>query len=340
MSNKITKQQQQNIFLAILTTCGLGYAFYFYLLVPQWKSIADLKVKADKGKSELVNKTRVINRSKVINADFREVYAQTLRLKQKSFAPKIDIVVWLANYTKQFSKPFGLDSRSFHYRQVGITNLVSGTLNVGKPALEDFQIEIDAECKLDTCNKILVDCERNPMLSVSSMDLTTKKKNGAVLFRFAIPRLNSYGYSMLSKINTFVSKQGITVMPEDELDHLIKQKKSLLFHKRGYLAYPLEGSRNLFKLIVDPAANKLAISKRQAQMIKKELEAYKVGSVIIGVKPMCQFTNRSDKWYKLGEIFYVGDEKLPVKFSQVLSNPTRVLLTSGNVKIIKTVNKK
>ena len=338
MSKEMTKQQQ-NILLVILLACGLGYAFYQYLLVPQWKVNVDLKVVADKAEAELVSKKVIIARSKEIYTAFRESYAQTLRLKQNSFAPQIDIVVWLANYTKQFSQPFELTPSNFRYRQVGITNLVSNTLNVAKPALEDFQIEIDAECKIDTCNKMLVECERNPMQSVLSMDLTSKKSIGAVQFRFAIPRLNSYGYSMLSKINTFINKQSITVMKEDELDRWIKQKKTLLFYKRGYLAYPPEGSRNLFKMIEDPAANKLAISKRQALVIRKELEIYKVDSVINGVKPMCKFTN-GNKWYKLGDIFYVGDEKLPVKFSQVLSNPTRVLLTSGNVKIIKTVNKK
>ncbi|MCK5835403.1 MAG: hypothetical protein KAG98_06700 [Lentisphaeria bacterium] len=338
MSKQMTKQQQ-NILLALLLTCGLGYAFYEYLLVPQWKSIADLKVKAAKGKTELISKQKVVADEKRIHNAFSQAYAQVQRLKDKSFAPKIDIVVWLANYTKQFSKPYGLNSNNFHYRQVGITNLVSDTLNVKKHALEDFQIEIDAISSLDVCNKVLVDCEKNPLGSVLSMELKNKDSKSAVVFRFVIPRLNAYGYSMLSTIEKFITKQGIQVMKDDELDEWIKQTKSLLFYKRDYLDYPVKGARNIFKLTSNPKADKLALSKRQANVIKRELEKYKVGSVINGVKPMCKFTN-GNKWYKIGETFYVGTEKLPVVFSKVLSHPTRVLLTSGDVEIIKEINKK
>lgn len=338
MSKEVNKKQQ-TIFLIILLIGGLGYAFYYYLLVPKWKSIADLKAKVIKVEAEVRGKRAIVSRSKEINSAFGEVYAQAQRLKNTSFAPKIDIVVWLANYTKKMSAPYGLDSRSFHYRQVGVTGLISGTLNVGKSALQDFQIEVDTECSLNTCYKILVDCEKNPMLSVISMDLSSRKTKAVISFRFVIPRLNGYGYSMLSKIEKFVAKKELSIMKENELDRRIKKTKHLLFHERGYLAYPAENSRNIFKVVMDPEAYKLALSEHQAKLIKKELESYKVSSVINGASPMFKFTNGS-KWYKQGDVFYVGDQKLPVTFSKVLSNPTRILLISGSVKIIKNINKK
>jgi hypothetical protein len=92
-------------------------------------------------------------------------------------------------------------------------------------------------------------------------------------------------------------------------------------------------------MVVDHDADEFRLTKHQAEMIQQALEAYDVSSVINGVKPMCKFSNKN-KWYKLGDTFYVSKENLPVTFSKVLSNPTRVLLMSGNVQIIKKVIKK
>jgi hypothetical protein len=140
-------------------------------------------------------------------------------------------------------------------------------------------------------------------------------------------------------MDEYVAQKKLALYDDKELTSWVKKTKHPLFCKREGLDYPIENSRNIFQMVVDPGDGKFHLNKHQAELIRQSLKSYHVNCVVDGSRPMCKFSNKN-KWYKLGETFYVSKEKLPVTFSEVLSNPTRVILTSGDVRITKKVNKK